>query len=146
MKLVYLIQLVFLLLAFWYGYRYEASSQRIVLFTFLNELLYGLVVIVLYDYVDTLVQWGLDAGCADRIRLSIFDLYRLEKEQWLSNFIRWIARQNGRNISWRFDQMYLLLALTGGFFITLTTVLGGTILRNAAHQSRRRRAGYERTA
>lgn len=142
MKLVYVIQLVFLLAAFLYGYRYEVSVVRMVLFTFANELLYGLIIYFLSEEVDSLAALGVTSEVIERLRLSIFDMVRLEKEQWLPNFIHWLAARFGRNISWRFDIVYQMLALTGGFFITLTTALGGTIFRNALQQQRKRQASY----
>lgn len=142
MKLVYAIQLVFLLAAFLYGYRYEVTVVRMVLFTFANELLYGMVVYFLNEEVDSLAAWGVSSQVIESMRLTIFDMVRLEKEQWLPNFIHWLAARFGRNISWRFDTVYQTLAFTGGFFITLTTALGGTIFRNALQQQRKRQAGH----
>lgn len=122
MQLIYLIQLLFLLGAFVYGYRVALSPYRTVLFALAWQLLYGLLIWGLYD---------------DRVAvLDIFDMIRLEKEFWLPNLVKWIGARFGRDIRFVYDSTFFLLTFTGGLLITISTVLAGNLLYQALNSVR----------
>jgi hypothetical protein len=122
MKLIYFIQLVFLTVAFLYGYRYHISPVKVVVFALVSELLYGLLVYNLYYTWDV---------------LSIFDLNKLDKELWLARLIQWGGRQVGQRVRFYFfDSVWWNITLTGGFVVTLITTLAGDVVSRVVYTTR----------
>jgi hypothetical protein len=145
MKFIYILQFVFLTIAFVHGYRLALSPFRIVMIALINELIYCGVVFALYFYGPEIVMWlnavlewafeKHDPIVGDLI--DVFDLYRLEKELWLYSIIRWLGGYTGHTLRLLVaDLDFVLLSFMGGFFVTLITVVGGSIFRNAVYAMR----------
>ena len=118
MPLVYFLQIVFLGLAFAYGYRHPLRPLRAVGVAALCQLAYGLLLYIAFQS---------DSGA-----LTVWDMLKLEKELWLRNWVRWLAARLGRDFRLRADDpLFALLLLTGGFYTTLLAVLAGHITRAA---------------
>lgn len=120
MRLIYFIQLLSLMWAFWYGYQRYREPFELVAGALGIQLVYGVVIYSLYWYFDNLI--------------SVFDLLDVEKERWLPRFISWLSRHFHRGIQWRIDALYIVVSLTGGYFITLLFVLGGWLTQQGALQ------------
>lgn len=144
MKFIYVLQLIFLVLPFVMGYRMALSPFRIVLIALVNELVYCSLLYVLYFKGQQVVAiyeslLGLFTTVTPYTAdiIDVFDLYRLEKELWLFNFISWMAKLMGNSLRlYVADTAFMVLSFTGGFFVTVIAVLGGSIFRNAIYSFR----------
>jgi hypothetical protein len=129
MKLIYFIQLVFLTLAFIYGYRFHLTPVKVVIFALVSELVYGLLVYNLY------YNWDV---------LNIFDLNKIDKELWLGKLIKLAGKQMGHKVSFYvFDSVWWNVTMTGGFIVTLITTLAGDVVSRVVYTAR---ADYARSS
>lgn len=128
MRLVYFIQLVFLTLAFLYGYRNYLTPLRLVVISFTLQVLYGLLIYVLYYHLGV---------------LTIFDFNRMDKETWLLDLIIEAGKANGTKPPiFIADRSWWSIMITGGFLSTLLTILSGGLLSRMVYTTR---ADYARS-
>ncbi len=137
MKLIYFVQLLQLLLAFYLGYRLNVSAFRLVMTAILLQAIYGLLVYYFVFRAPPLL---------DIPGVTIFDLFRLEKERWLPDLVQWLGRLLGRPFRFVTDDAYFVVMMTGGFFVTLGALLAGSVFANAVSSRRIRKAEYIRPA
>lgn len=137
MKLIYFVQLLQLLLAFYLGYRMNVSAFRLVMTAILLQAIYGLLVYYFVFRAPPLL---------DIPGVTIFDLFRLEKERWLPDLVQWLGRLLGRPFRFVTDDAYFVVMMTGGFFVTLGALLAGSVFANAVSSRRIRKAEYIRPA
>ncbi|MDX2061977.1 MAG: hypothetical protein SFY70_02875 [Bacteroidia bacterium] len=122
MRLVYFIQLLALTLAFLYGYWKYLTPWRLVISALVLQLLYGLVVFHLYYTWDV---------------LSVFDFNRLDKETWLMDLILWLGKLFGnRPRILVADHTWWCTMFTGGFLVSLNTILLGGLFARVLHATR----------
>jgi len=136
-KLIYFVQLLQLLLAFYLGYRLNVSAFRLVMTAILLQAIYGLLVYYFVFRAPPLL---------DIPGVTIFDLFRLEKERWLPDLVQWLGRLLGRPFRFVTDDAYFVVMMTGGFFVTLGALLAGSVFANAVSSRRIRKAEYIRPA
>lgn len=135
MKLIYFVQLVQLMLAFYLGYRLNVSAFRLVITAMALQAVYGLLVYYFVFRAPPLIEIP---------GVSIFDLFRMEKERWLPDMIQWLGRLLGRPFRFVVDDAYFVVMMTGGFFVTLGALLAGSVFSNAVSRRRIRQASYVR--
>lgn len=135
MKLIYFVQLVQLMLAFYLGYRLNVSAFRLVVTAMALQAVYGLLVYYFVFRAPPLIEIP---------GVSIFDLFRMEKERWLPDMIQWLGRLLGRPFRFVVDDAYFVVMMTGGFFVTLGALLAGSVFSNAVSRRRIRQASYVR--
>jgi hypothetical protein len=135
MRLVYFVQFVQLMLAFGLGYRMNVTPFRLVMTAIGLQVVYGLLIYYFVFRAPPLI---------DLPGVTIFDLYRLEKELWLPRLIEWLGRQVGHRFRFPVDDAYFVVMMTGGFFVTLGSLLSGSIFSNAVSGRRVKQARYVR--
>lgn len=133
MRLVYIVQLVQLMLAFYLGYRINVTAFRLVMAAILLQALYGLLIYLFVYRAPPLY---------DIPGVTIFDLFHLEKELWLPRAIEWLSGLLGKPFRFVTDESFFVVMMTGGFFFTLGGLLSGSVFSNAVHGQRLRRASY----
>jgi len=134
-RLIYFVQIIQLMLAFYLGYRLNVSAFRLVMTAIVLQVVYGLLIYYFVFRAPPLI---------DIPGVSIFDLFRLEKERWLPDLIQWLGRQLGRPFRFVTDDAYFVVMMNGGFFVTLGALLAGSVFSNAVSGRRIRQATYVR--